>query len=609
MRLVGRYEVGERIGEGAMADVYRAFDPRINRVLAIKILKQGYRQNRQYTARFLREAKAAGALSHPNIVTIYDVGEVDGYPYIAMELLEGSPLDTISSGSDGLPTQRVLQIGLQLAEALRYAHGLGIVHRDIKPSNIMLGTDGSSVKLLDFGIARITDPGVRDHDLESLETQVGQVIGTPRYMSPEQALGQEIDGRSDLFSVGAVLYELITGRRAFSASSPFSLALQIAQQDPPPITSFAGECPKGLIFIVEKLLSKRPERRFSSGERLAEALRKELSAISVASGETSGASWRLPIQARVMLIMALVTALGLLASTGAVLDQQFRAMRRMDLTSGSTITAFVANNAALRAADNATLPASERDWLPLQAFVRAASADPNVAGMTVVDADGLIEAASDPSLLGRRYRAAVGERLVARESQTLITSRTTPAGRPAFRFVRPITYAGHVFGKVDVSLDASALRSAALLSRLLLLGLGALMLVVVMASSYAAARQFAMPIRRLKAALDEACEGNHDFRISHKRKDEFGELFDAFNRLTGAMQEASDRAPSAAIGQSAVEPAPPPPSAPQRSVDPTCIETPGQSRLPVAQLWRERWAKVASNSSARRIAAAPVRNS
>jgi eukaryotic-like serine/threonine-protein kinase len=224
MRLVGRYQLIERIGEGAMAEVWRAHDPSIDRVLAIKILKGEFRRNEEYAARFLREAKAAGALAHPAIVTIYDVGTADGYPYIAMELLDGDPLDRVLAHEGKLPPELVLGIAGQLASALSYAHLSGVVHRDIKPSNIMLCRDGRSIKLLDFGIARVTEEGAASED-EQVRTQIGQVVGTPRYMSPEQAMARDVDGRSDLFSVGAVLYEMITGhparaRRRWRCRSP-----------------------------------------------------------------------------------------------------------------------------------------------------------------------------------------------------------------------------------------------------------------------------------------------------------------------------------------------------------------------------------------------------
>jgi len=536
---VGRYEVRERIGEGAMADVYRAYDPGIQRVLAIKVLKAELRQNRQYAQRFLREAKAAGALSHPNIVTIYDVGEEGGYPYIAMELLEGRPLDAAVQHTGKLPADDVMAIGVQLAQALRYAHDLGVVHRDIKPSNIMLGKDGRTIKLLDFGIARVAEAQEAEH----LKTQVGQVLGTPRYMSPEQALGLDIDGRSDLFSVGVVLYELITGAKAFAGASAATLALQITQQDPVVIGALAPDCPRGLQFIVGKLLAKRPERRFADGAQLAEALRREQAAHAAARTEAAGRGGRhLPLQARLTLLMATITAAVLMVSIGAVLHRQYQAMEQMALTSGSAIASFVASNAALPAVENATLPAQERDWLPVAAFVKAAAADPNVQEITVVDADGVVRAATDATAVGRTYRAPKGEAVVQRGRDLTITSRRAVGAAAGFRFVRPITYAGRAFGAVDVSISKAELDKAAALSRVSLIGLGLVILGVVIAASWSVARLLALPIRRLRAALADAAGGDLDFRISHQRKDEFGELFDSFNRFTATLQERLEAA-------------------------------------------------------------------
>ncbi|RYG24020.1 MAG: serine/threonine protein kinase, partial [Burkholderiales bacterium] len=219
MKMVGRYQIRSRIGQGAMANVYRAYDPEIQRELAIKVLNQQFRRDPECVSRFLREARAAGSLSHPNIVTIYDVGEANSFPYIAMELLTGKPLDTVMQVSGAFAVGDVLNIGGQLADALTYAHGFGIVHRDIKPSNIMLSQDGRTPKILDFGIARVSEAGADSNATRLMHTQVGQVMGTPRYMSPEQALGRPLDGRSDLFSLGVVLYEMITGKPAFDGAS------------------------------------------------------------------------------------------------------------------------------------------------------------------------------------------------------------------------------------------------------------------------------------------------------------------------------------------------------------------------------------------------------
>ncbi len=551
LELIGRYEVQGRLGDGAMADVYRAYDPGIDRVLAIKVLKSEYRQDREYAARFLREAKAAGALSHPNIVTIYDVGEVDGYPYIAMELLEGEPLDKTAYRLGRLPAADVAAIALQLAEALSYAHAQGVVHRDIKPSNIMLGKDGRSIKILDFGIARTSEADAVRHDRDALRTQVGQVVGTPRYMSPEQALGLEIDGRSDLFSMGVVLYEMLTGRKAFDGSAAATLALQITGEDPPPIGELAPETPRGLLFIVDKLLAKSPERRFADGAQLADALRRELKILDAAA-EAEGQGRRLPLQVRAALLMAAITAVVLLAGVGVVLDRQYKAMQGLAVTSGSAIAAFVANNAALRAADNASLPAELQDWAPVEAFVQAASDDPNLQQMVVVDSTGVIRGASDPRRIGTLYVAPGGEAVVRRAGDLTVTA-TRVGQTHGFRFVRPITYAGRAFGKVDMSVSKAELDAVAALSRLLMIGLMVSTLGVVAAVSYAVARRTVLPIRRVTAALQEAAAGNLDFRLSHHRKDEFGELFDGFNRLAAAVQARLEAAPAVKPGTTAAK--------------------------------------------------------
>jgi len=530
---VGRYEIRERIGQGAMAEVFRAFDPEIGRDLAVKVLKGEFRENAQYAARFLREAKAAGALSHPNIVTIYDVGQDGGYPYIAMELLEGEPLDAVLERYGRLPADDVLSIGLQLVDALSYAHGLGVVHRDIKPSNIVLAPDGRGVKILDFGIARVAEAHV--DEAETLRTQAGQVLGTPRYMSPEQALGQEIDGRSDLFSTGTVLYELLTGRRAFDGSSAATLALQITQQDPPPIADFAPDAPRGLQFIIGKLMAKRPDRRFADGAQAAEAFRREQGALAAARGEARATKRRLPLQVRLSVLMAVITGAVLLAGSTLVVQRQYQAMEQMALTSGTAVAAFVASNVALQAADNASLPPAERDWLPVEAFVKSAVADPNIKRLSVVDAEGVVRASSDPALLGRPHQGFGAEPVLQSRDGTTVTLAGAE-GAQDLRFVRPITYAGRDFGLVDVRLSKADLDAAARLSRMLLLALGLIIVGTVIGTSYAVVRALARPVQRLKGALDRAADGDFDFRLSHNRSDEFGELFDSFNRLAATVE-------------------------------------------------------------------------
>jgi len=567
LELIGRYRIHEQIGEGAMADVYRAHDPHIDRPLAIKVLKAEYRQDREYAARFLREARAAGALSHPGIVTVFDVGEVDGFPFIVMELLDGEPLSEVLRRGP-MPPSQVIPIAIQLVDALAYAHGQGVIHRDIKPSNIILSPDGRSLKLLDFGIAQLAeaDPVA---EADSYKTQIGQVIGTPRYMSPEQALGRELDVRSDIYSIGIVLYEMLSGRRAFGGGSAAAVTAQIVNVDPAPLAEVAPNTPRGLQFIVGKAIAKQPAQRFADAARLSDALRRELSVAQVVAREAAAQRSYLPLQVRLTLLMALITAIVLAIAVGTVLSRQRAAMRGVALSSGNAISAFVANNAALRAVDNAALPADQQDWVPVQAFVQNAAADPNLRGLLVTDAGGVVRAAIDQSLIGRPYRAPTDEPLVA--DRDGVTIRAADGGQ-SFRFVRPITYAGRSFGTVDLRLNQAILRSAARVSTWLLVLLAVVTLGTVALVSFLSARLLQAPITRLGDALMEIARGNLDFRISHSRQDEFGELFDGVNLVAQSTQERQEAVEALLLDRPAPTQSPPPPPPPPPPAEPPVAE-------------------------------------
>lgn len=261
----GRYEVMEALGKGAMGVVYSAHDPQIDRIVALKALRTDYVDDDYFVQRFFKEAVAIGRLSHPNIVTVYDVGRDQGTIYIAMEYLMGQPLSAYVS-EVRLPVDRVLRIGIQMAEALDYAHGKGVVHRDIKPANVMVGND-DQVKITDFGIAHIDDTS------QTRQTQAGEILGTPVYMSPEQVLGETPDCRSDLYALGVILYELCTGRRPFQATSLPGLFRAITDETPPSPAQWNPAISPGLSEILLRCLAKQPVDRFQTGRALAEALR------------------------------------------------------------------------------------------------------------------------------------------------------------------------------------------------------------------------------------------------------------------------------------------------------------------------------------------------
>jgi serine/threonine-protein kinase len=250
---IGRYEILEEIGQGAMGTVYRARDPLIERTVAIKTvpIAQLQQAGTDAEARFLREAQSAGRLSHPNIVTIYDVGEADGLAYIAMEYLPGATLrDLMNKGP--MPLDLALDTAMQMAEALAFAHEHGVIHRDIKPANVVVTSARGRIKLTDFGIARLVN---HDH------TPSGHMLGSPRYMSPEQAMGRDVDGRSDIFSLGAVLYEMLTGRYAFDGDNLSTIVYRVIHDVPVAAARLRPQVPAGLAQLLGRMLSKNPGAR------------------------------------------------------------------------------------------------------------------------------------------------------------------------------------------------------------------------------------------------------------------------------------------------------------------------------------------------------------
>ena len=290
---LGSYEILGPIGAGGMGEVWRARDTKLSREVAIKVIQAEVASDRERLKRFEKEARAASSLNHPGIVTVYDIGEADGTAYIAMELVEGATLrEMVSQGA--LPIRKVLQIGAQVADALAKAHAAGIVHRDIKPENVMVTKDGFA-KILDFGLAKLTraedkeSSGATQTPTLTAATEPGIVMGTVGYMSPEQALGRNLDFRSDQFSFGAVLYELTTGERAFRGASSPEVLTAIIREEPPPLSSLNPKAPAPLVWIVERCLAKEPRERYASSDDLARdlaTLRDRLSEASVSGAAT-----------------------------------------------------------------------------------------------------------------------------------------------------------------------------------------------------------------------------------------------------------------------------------------------------------------------------------
>ncbi|HXG69550.1 MAG TPA: serine/threonine-protein kinase [Gemmatimonadaceae bacterium] len=313
---LGRYEILSQLGAGGMGEVYRARDPKINRDVAIKVLPSAFSADEERLRRFEQEAQAAGALNHPNILAIYDVDAHDGYPYVVSELLEGETLHELMGGI-ALPPRKAVDYALQIAHGLAAAHERGIVHRDLKPENLFVTADGR-VKILDFGIAKLIEPGNEGEGQTEPATRLagtdpGMAIGTAGYMSPEQVRGQRVDHRSDIFSFGTVLYEMLAGRRAFVGDTAVETLNAILKEDPPDLPTTGAPVSPALERIVTHCLEKNPEQRFQSARDLAFAL--EAPSGSIPSGQTPvGASFSRTSRLRAQAPWAVAGAALLLAA-------------------------------------------------------------------------------------------------------------------------------------------------------------------------------------------------------------------------------------------------------------------------------------------------------
>jgi eukaryotic-like serine/threonine-protein kinase len=290
-QMLAQYKIEGKIGQGGMGAVYRAWDTLLRRQVAIKILEAGSGQSGEKRARFLMEARAVAALNHPNIVTIYEIGQSEAVDYIAMEFVPGRTLHALIQAGPPMVLDEVLGSAIQVADAVAAAHAAGITHRDLKPANIMV-SDRGRLKVLDFGIAKRTDQVEETEDTRTLmeaRTQRGHAVGTPHYMSPEQAQGKPVDGRSDIFAFGAILYEMLTGRRAFPGDSLATIMVSILTLEPPPVSAIRP-IPEELDRLIVRCLRKDVERRIQHAGDLKLAL-EELRAEFGASPAYAGVTW------------------------------------------------------------------------------------------------------------------------------------------------------------------------------------------------------------------------------------------------------------------------------------------------------------------------------
>jgi serine/threonine-protein kinase len=528
-REVGRYLIKDRLGRGGMATVFRAHDPSIGRDVAIKFLHASLCEDEDSRQRFLREARAAGGLSHPHIVVVHDVGEIERRPYMAMELVDGSPLSDILGKDKILPVRDVVALGLQLARALEYAHARGIVHRDIKPGNIMLLADRQTIKVADFGIAHMDD-GTGEQ-----QTVVGTVMGTPQYMSPEQTRGDKVDGRSDLFSVGIVLYQMLAGERPFRGDSVVAIATKIANDEPPPLSQKRPEVPSSLRRVVDRCLAKQPSQRYQSGKELAEALSKVLAEIDEAANDRDRPRM-VPLRVKWAATMALIVAVVMGLTAALITQRQYAAMMGQVSEYGNSLARFIS-------AQNAAAVLGE-EWDAVDVAVQAMMKARNFERLSVIDRAGVVRVSSQPALIGQPYRAASQDRVETDEPASGVAVRYQAGGESVLGFEAPVMFQGKQVGLIALGIPEKPITRVARLSISLMLVLAVVTVLAVAIAMYLLANWFAKPIRLVGDSMAEIGKGRFDHRINEPRNDEFGQLFRAFDDMAQALQRREPGAPA-----------------------------------------------------------------
>lgn len=514
---VGRYEIQELLGTGAMAEVYKAYDPQIGRIGAIKILKDSLIDETEYLNRFLKEASAAGTLNHPNIVTVYDVGKVNDLPYILMELVGGETLADVLDRKDDLSHSAIIEIAMQIASALDCAHNANIIHRDIKPENILYDAEKNNIKIADFGIAKQEDSGMAER------TQVGTIMGTPRYMSPEQARGEVVDGRSDLFSLGVILYELLTGRKAFDGQSMATLTLQILQEDPPPLRECAPGVPSGLQSIINGLLNKKATKRFKNGRQLYEALGKELRTLQDQKDEQN----YLPMQVRWTGIMGAVVGLVMLVSVVMVFNVQKKLLTEQAVSAGVSLATFIASESAIHLLGE--------DWIGLDTLTDEAFKRKSFAALSIVDLSSVVRSSTDKSLVDKPWSALDSNTLLSTREDVRIFE-TGEAESSVYIFDSPIHYNDTHIGNIKLSVSQAPLANVMSVTRRVLLVLGLSVTLVVLLAAYFLNRLVARNLLLVTRTIRDYANGNYSARVSRRWKNEFGALANAFNAMAEKLQ-------------------------------------------------------------------------
>ena len=525
-RTLGRYRLRGEIGRGAMSVIYRGYDRRIRREVALKTLLPQFAEREDYRYRFLTEARAAGTLTHPGILTIYDVGLADGVPFIAMELLNGPTLATFVAEKGRLPLRSIIRIVTQIADALDYAHRYGVVHQDIKPENIAVSQETGNIKVMDFGIARM---GQRA-DPAGDET----VAGTPHYMSPEQIRRETVDGRSDLYSLGVLLYWLLSGQTPYRNDDVKALLRQICDEPAPALKPTDPATPEALIDLVHTLLAKRPGERYQSGSELIDDLNRIDDLLAERESAWEGRRI-IPIRVRWTAAMALIVTLTVAIGLAFVYRSQNDAMTRLAFDYGLTLTRML----AAESAEDLLLD----DPVAIQVLMDQAAQNREILALSVLDRNQRILAGTDPDTIATTAAPLPTSQLVLEQDNQAVFALDDGSDRKVYVFEAPIQYQQHTLGSLRVSLSTESLVAASRTTLVALIAVLCATLLAVFIGAYSLSRRLVVPIEILRNALSQITRGRYDNRIRLQRNDEFQKLFSAYNTMADSLQARALRDP------------------------------------------------------------------
>jgi serine/threonine-protein kinase len=523
--MFGRFEIQGELGRGAMAIIYRGFDSKIDRMVALKTLRPEFSAHPEYRARFLVEARAAGTLNHPKIVTIFDVGEIDGIPFIAMELLTGATLGQFTERHpQGMPLPMLLKIAIQISDALDFSHRHGVVHQDIKPDNIVLVNDTGDIKMMDFGIARI----MRQADAPSEEGARAFLSGTPQYMSPEQITDQPIDGRSDLYAMGVLLYELIGGHCPFEDDDHFALWQKTLKTPVPRLKPRNPNTPPELLELVATLLAKDPNARYQSASGLSADLRSLLQRQNERA-ERWFARGIIPLRVRWPLVMAGVVMAAMLIGLLGVYHKQKQAMTNLAYDYGFSLSEWV----AVQTAEDLIL----QDKLALQSWVDSMSRNREIVYMAIKDNNGTTEAQTRGDRLAEQMASQLQEdHVVLKRGDMRVYAVHQFDGAPFYVFEMPIEYQDKRVGQLRIGLATDALTAASHTTLLTLLAWIAVILLIVISGTYWLTRRIQMPLDAVSNALEQIKQGHFEHRIRLHRRDDFERLYSAYNAMADVLE-------------------------------------------------------------------------